>query len=97
MICFPGAKIEAVTERVETIIGPGKGGSVLVHVGTNNVERKGTTVIIRKYRQLFRTIKQTRVEHTYNYLKDFTSNEKQESGISTLLEDGNKHASLAAM
>ena len=34
------------------IIGPGKGGSILVHVGTNNVEREGTTVIVRKYRQL---------------------------------------------
>ena len=34
------------------IIGLGKGGSILVHVGTNNVEREGTTVIVRKYRQL---------------------------------------------
>ena len=40
----------------------GKGGSVLVHVGTNNVEREGTTAIVRKYRQLVRTLKQTRVE-----------------------------------
>ena len=30
----------------------GKGGSVLVHVGINNVKREGTTAIIRKYRQL---------------------------------------------
>ena len=34
----------------------------LVHVGTNNVEREGTTAIVRKYRQLVRTLKQTRVE-----------------------------------
>ena len=29
VVCFPGAKIEAVTERVEKIMGPGKGGSIL--------------------------------------------------------------------
>ena len=56
------AKIEAITERVGTIVGSGKGGSVLVHIGTHNVEREGTTAIIRKYRNLFRTLKQTRVE-----------------------------------
>ena len=58
VVCLPGAKIEAITERVENIVGSGKGGSVLVHVGTNNVEREGT----RKYRNLVRTLKQTRVE-----------------------------------
>ena len=62
VVCLPGAKIEAITERVENIVGSGKGGSVLVHVGTNNVEREGTTAIVRKYRNLVRTLKQTRVE-----------------------------------
>ena len=62
VVCLPGAKIEAITERVENIIGSGKGGSVLVHVGTNNVEREGTTAIVTKYRQLVRTLKQTQVE-----------------------------------
>ena len=62
VVCLPGAKIEAITERVKNIEGKGKGGSVLVHVGTNNVEREGTTAIVRKYRQLVRTLKQTRVE-----------------------------------
>ena len=52
VVCLPGAKIEAITERVKNIVGSGKGGSVLVHVGTNNVEREGTTAIVRKYRQL---------------------------------------------
>ena len=37
----------------------GKVGSVLVHVGTNNVEREGTTALVRT---LVRTLKQTRVE-----------------------------------
>ena len=62
VVCLPGAKIEAITERVENIMCLGKGESVLVHVGTNNVEREGTTSMVRKYRQLFRTLKQTRVE-----------------------------------
>ena len=62
VVCLPGAKIEAITERVKNIIGSGKCGSVLVHVGTNNVEREGTTTIVRKYRQLVRTLKQMRVE-----------------------------------
>ena len=62
VVCLPGAKIEAITKRVENIVGSGKGGSVLVHVGTNNVEREGTTTIFRKYRNLVRTLKQRMVE-----------------------------------
>ena len=54
-------KIEAITERVENV-GPGNGGSILLHIGTNNVEREGTTAILRKYTQLVRRAKQTRVE-----------------------------------
>ena len=62
VVCLPGAKIEAITERVENIVGSGKGGSVLVQIGTNNVEREGTAARVRKYRNLVRTLKQTRVE-----------------------------------
>ena len=62
VVCLPGAKIEAITERVENIVGLGKGGSVLVHVGTNNLEREGTTAIVRKYKNLVRTQKQMRVK-----------------------------------
>ena len=62
VVCLPGAKIEAITERVENSVGSGKGGSVLVHVGKNNIEREGTTAIVRKYRKFVRTLKQTRVE-----------------------------------
>ena len=47
VVCLLGAKIEAITERVENIVSSGKGGSVLIHVGTNNVEREGTTAIVR--------------------------------------------------
>ena len=56
-VCFPGTKIEATTKGGKIM-----GGSILVHVGTNNAEREGTTAIVRKYRQLVRTLKQTRVK-----------------------------------
>ena len=55
VVCLPGAKIEAIAERVENVTGSGMSGSVLVHIGTNNVEREGTTAIVRKYKQLVRT------------------------------------------
>ena len=61
VVCLPGAKIEVITERVENILGSGKGGSVLVQLWKNNVEKEGTTAIVRKYRNLVRTLKQTRV------------------------------------
>ena len=39
-----------------------KGGSILVHVGTNNADRDGTTRIVKRYRELVETLKKTRVE-----------------------------------
>ena len=62
VVCLPGAKIEHVTERVEKVLGHGKGGSILVHVGTNNADREGTSGIVQKYRQLVKKLKKTRVE-----------------------------------
>ena len=62
VVCLPGANIEAITERVENIVDSGKGGSVLVHVGTHNVEMEVKTATVRKYRNLVRAIKQTGVE-----------------------------------
>ena len=62
VVYLPGAVIEAITPKVENIMGWGKGRFVLVHVGTNNVKRVGTTAIVKKYRQLVRTLKQMRVE-----------------------------------
>ena len=46
-ILFHIEKIEDITERVEKILGPGKRGSILVHVGTTNAEREGKTVIVK--------------------------------------------------
>ena len=62
VVCLPGARIEHVTERVENVLGHGQGGSILVHVGTNNADRDGTTKIVQIYRELVETLKKKRVE-----------------------------------
>ena len=61
IVCLPGARIEHVTERVENVLEHGQGGSILVHVGTNNADRDGTTRIVKRYRELVETLKKTRV------------------------------------
>ena len=61
VVCLPGARIEHVTGRVEEIMGRGNGGSILVHIGTNNADREGTTAILEKYRNLLKKRKQARI------------------------------------
>ena len=61
VVCLPGARIKHVTERVEKIMGRGKGGTILVHVGTNNADKECTTAILKKYRDLLKKTKQARV------------------------------------
>ena len=51
-----------MTERVEKIMGRGKGGTILVHIGTNNADKEGTTAIVDKYRKLLKKTKEARVE-----------------------------------
>ena len=52
---FTGSKNRACDrERVEEIMGRGNGGSILVHTGTNNADKEGTTAILEKYRNLWR-------------------------------------------
>ena len=60
VVCLPGARIEHVTERVEKIVGRGNGGTILVHVGTNNTDKEGTA-IVEKYRKLLKKTKQARL------------------------------------
>ena len=52
--CLPGARIEHVIERVEEIMGRGNGGSILVHIETNNADKEGTTAILEKYKNLLK-------------------------------------------
>ena len=42
-------------------MGRGNGWSILVHVGTNNADKEGTTAILKKYRNLLKKTKQARV------------------------------------
>ena len=62
VVCLPGARIEHVTERVEKIMGKGKGGTILVHIGTNNADKEGMTAIVDTYRKLLKKTKEARVE-----------------------------------
>ena len=50
-----------MTERLETIMGRGNGGSILVHMGTNNADKEGKTAILEKYRNLLKKTKQARI------------------------------------
>ena len=61
-IVFTGSKNRASDrERVEKIMGRGNGGTILVHVGTNNTDKEGTTAIVEKYRKLVKKTKQARL------------------------------------
>ena len=60
-VCLPGAKVEDIAEKAGQVMGGGKGGAILVHVGTKNAEKEGTSAIIGKYRRLIKTLKETRV------------------------------------
>ena len=61
--CLSSARIEQLTERVENVLGHGQGGSILVHVRTNNADKKEPIRIAQRYRELVETLKKTRVEH----------------------------------
>ena len=63
VVRLPGARIEHVTEIVEKIMGRGKGGTILVHVGTNTADKEGITAIVEKYRKLLKKTKEARVEN----------------------------------
>ena len=56
-VCLPGAKVEDIAEKAGQVMGGGTGGAVLVHVGTNNAEKEGTSSIVGKYRSLIKTLK----------------------------------------
>ena len=42
-------------------MGRRNGGNLLVHIGTNNADKEGTTAIVEKYRNLLKKTKQRRV------------------------------------
>ena len=57
-VCLTGAKIEDIAEKAGQVMGGGTGSAVLVHVGTNNAEKEGTSAIVGKYRRLIKTLKE---------------------------------------
>ena len=60
-VCLPGAMVDDVRMRVGQVMGPGTGGSICVHVGTNDADKEGTTAIVGKFRALVRELKARRV------------------------------------
>ena len=42
-------------------MGRENGGNILVHIGTNNADKEGTTAIVTKYRNLLKKTKEARV------------------------------------
>ena len=60
-VCLPGGKIEDIAEKAGQVMGSGTGCAVLVHVGTNNAEKEGTSAIVGKYRRLIKTLKEAQV------------------------------------
>ena len=56
-VCLSGANIEDIAEKAGQVTGGGTGGAVLVHVGTNNAEKEGTSAIVGKYRRLIKKLK----------------------------------------
>ena len=97
VVCLPGARIEHVTERVEKITGRGKGGTILVHVGTNNADKEGTTVIMGKCRDLLKKTKQARVGQIIIIIRNVTSVWKQDTRIQTFEADVDQRDDEAAL
>ena len=60
-VCLPVAKIEDIAEKAGQVMGGGRGGAIIVHVGTSNAEKEGTSAIAGKYRRLIKTLKEARI------------------------------------
>ena len=58
---FTGSKDRACDRESREDHGKRKG-TILVHIGTNNADKEGTTVILDKYRKLLKKTKEARVE-----------------------------------
>ena len=59
--CFPGRKIEDITERIDDLVANSSDESVFVYlVGTNNVVRGGSEGVLRKYKEMVRKLRDSR-------------------------------------
>ena len=59
---FTGSKDRACDRESRECHGKRKGRAILVHIGTNNADKEGTTAIVDKYRKLLKKTKEARVE-----------------------------------
>ena len=59
---FTGSKDRACDRESREDHGKRKGRELLVHIGTNNADKEGTTAIVDKYRKLLKKTKEARVE-----------------------------------
>ena len=64
---FTGSKNRACDIESREDHGRGIGGSILVHVGTNNTDKEGTTAIVEKYRKLLKKTNQSRSPYQEYY------------------------------
>ena len=60
-VCLPGVGVDDVRKRVGQVMGQGAGGSICVHVETNDAYKNGTTAIVGTFRELVRELKARRV------------------------------------
>ena len=93
VVCLPGAKIEHVTERVQRIMGSGNGGTMLVHIGTNNEDKEGTVAIVKE------STEEAEGSNgwTYYLIRVFTSVWNQQPRIQKFEEDGSQRDGAAAV
>ena len=61
VVRLPGARIKHVRGRIQRIVGFGNGGTILVHIGTNNADKEGTRATLKKYRHLLKKTKEPTV------------------------------------
>ena len=59
--CFPGAKIDRITNSIEEIVNKEKSDSVyIVHVGTNDIKTTNSEELMERYKRLIMTLKAKR-------------------------------------
>ena len=76
--CFPGAKIDNITDALEDIVEKEKGDSLyLVHVGTNDVKNTNSEELVKKYKRMINTLKEKRVKFIVSGILPRVDAEKQ--------------------
>ena len=96
VVCLPGARIEHVTERLEKIMGRGNGGSILVHIGTNNADKGRNNSNSGEVQEPTEEDKASK-GWTDNLIRNFTSVWLQDPRIQDFEADGSQRDGEAAL